>query len=69
MESRGSKRKRSADITNTLVAELYTLNNDSFNLTEELNTAKEDFVQLFKTIGERQSEIYARAVAVDEQYQ
>lgn len=69
MESRGTKRKWPADVKNTLVARLYDLNNDSFNLTEGLNNANEDFVQVFKSIGERQSEIYVRSVGVDEQYE
>lgn len=69
MESSGRKRKQAADVKNTLVARLYDLNNDSFNLTEGLNTAHEDFVQVFKSIGERHSEIYARSVGVDEQYE
>lgn len=69
MESRGSKRKRSSDDKNTLVLEIYALNNDSFKLTEDLNTETEDFSQIFKTVGERQSEMYARSVALDEQYE
>lgn len=69
MESRDSKRKRTVDLKNTLVAQLYDLNNVSFKLTEDLNTANEVFVQLFKSIGERQSEIYASSIGVNEQYE
>lgn len=69
MEARGSKRKRTGDVKSTLVTELYDLNNDSFNLTEDLNDANDHFVQLFKSIGERQSEIYAKSIGVDERYE
>lgn len=69
MAPAGSKRKRSSDVKQAMVAQLYHLNNDSFNLTEGVIAAKEDFMQMFKSIGERQSEIYARSVGVDEQYE
>lgn len=69
MEARGSKRKYSLDAKKTLVPQLYHLNNESFQLTEDLHTANDDFLQLFQSIGERQSEIYARSIGLDEQYE
>lgn len=69
MESRGAKRKRPADVKNTLVSQVYELNNESFKLTEELENANDNFVQVFRSVGERQSEIYAKSVAVDQQYE
>lgn len=68
MASRSAKRKRPDDVKNMLVPALHELTNVSFRFNEELDSVNDHFVQMFKSMGERQSEMYAQSVGIDEKY-
>lgn len=68
MASRSAKRKRADDVKNMLVPALHELTNVSFRFNEELDSVNDHFVQMFKSMGERQSEMYAQSVGIDEKY-
>lgn len=68
MASRSGKRKRSDDVKSMLIPALHELTNVSFKFNEDLDTVNDDFVLMFKSMGERQSEMYAQSVDIDEKY-
>lgn len=68
MASRPTKRQRSDDVKNMLITAIHDLTNVSLQFNEDLDTTNEDFILMFKSMGERQSEMYARSIDIDERY-
>lgn len=68
MDSGSSKRKRASEIQEWLVNEMHKLNIDSLNFTIDLQTIDEDFLLSLNDMEEKHSEIYARAIGLEEKY-
>lgn len=68
MSSRSAKRKRYSDTKNMLVNDLHNLVVTSGHFNNDLKSANEDFVLMFKSMEDRQSELFAHSLGIEEKY-
>ncbi|KAL1809521.1 hypothetical protein ACET3Z_026511 [Daucus carota] len=68
MESRTVKRKRCNKIKENVIEESHALVMNSAKLVDEIQAANEDFVEYFKSMGDRHSELISQAMGINEQY-
>ena len=66
--SRSAKRIRYCNIKTLLVNDLNNLNISSADLNEEIRSANEDFGLFFKSMEDRQTELFARTLGIEEKY-
>lgn len=68
MARKSGKRKRVDDVKDWVCDEIYQMTINSGEFINDLETADEDFVLMFKSIEERQSELYARSIGIQDKY-
>ena len=68
MESRTIKRKRCNKIKENVIEESHAVVMNSAKLVDEIQAANEDFVEYFKSMGDRHSELISQAMGINEQY-
>lgn len=68
MSPRSAKRRRYSNIKKMLVNDLNNINHTSADLNEDLRSAVEDFGLFFKSMEDRQNELFARTLGLEEKY-
>lgn len=68
MPKRSYKRKRYSDVKDWLVVQLHELITNSFDFNNDIDSADEDLMLMFKTMQDKQSELYARSIGLEEKY-
>ncbi|WOH04366.1 hypothetical protein DCAR_0623775 [Daucus carota subsp. sativus] len=66
MSSRRAKRKRYLELQDVLVSKVQSLNLSSSDLDNDVITANEDFGLMYKSMEDRQSELYSRMLGIAE---
>lgn len=68
MASRNAKRKRCNEIKASVVEDTHELLINSAKFVSEIQAANEDFVEFYKSMADRQSELLSQALGINEQY-
>ncbi|KAK1392514.1 hypothetical protein POM88_011570 [Heracleum sosnowskyi] len=68
MSSPSAKRRRYSNMKNLVVNDLNSINISSAELNEDIRIANEDFCLFFKSMEDRQTELFARTIGLEEKY-